>query len=123
MIKFIKMKLHKNPKFKVDEVALAVIVILIAASVSIYYKAGRPQTAEAEKIAEAITDDHGMSFASGGVIDESKLSEVKNTKYADLKKSINAKGDFCIYMEDGNGKILLAKGSPDLNRDGLVCRE
>ena len=112
-----------NPKFKFDEVTLAVIVILIAAAVSIYDKASKPQTAEAEKIAEAITDGQGMSFASGGVIDESKLREIKNINYADLKKSVNAKNDFCIYIEDENGNIILAKGSPGLSRDGLNCKE
>ena len=118
---------HQKPKSKkIDEIMLVLIVAVIVMAVSVYEKmnkTGNEPTTEAEKITEIIMDNHGMSFASGGVIDGSKLEEIKNINYADFKKSLNAKNDFCIYIEDGNGKIILAKGSPKLSKDGLSCRE
>ena len=113
----------QKSKFKIDEITIAIIVILIASVISIYEKTHKPKTSEAEKITEIIMDDHGMSFASNGVIDENKLKEIKNMNYADFKKSLNAKNDFCMYIEDQNGNIILVKGPINLNKDGLHCRE
>lgn len=110
-------------KFKFDEIFIVFVVILLASAVSIYNKARGPKTAEAEKLTELILDNHGASFASGGVIDENKLKEIQNMDYQSLKKSLNAKNDFCVYIEDGNGNIILAKGSNNLNKDGMECRE
>ena len=115
-----------KPKFKIDEMTLLLIVAVIIMVVSVYDKMNKPVNEpkmEAEKITEIILDNHGMSFASGGVIDENKLREIQDMNYEDFKKSINAKNDFCIYIEDGNGNLILAKGSSKLNKDGLSCRE
>ena len=110
-------------KFKIDEITLVLIVAIIAIFVSIYHKSSQPPGMEAKKITEVLTDDHGISFASNGIVDANKLAEIRNINYADLRKSINAKDDFCIYIEDGDGNVILAKGSPKLSRDGLSCRE
>mgnify|MGYP001611350559 CR=1 FL=1 len=109
--------------FKIDEITLVLIVAIIAMIVSINNEVNKPSEMEAEKITEIILDTPGMSFARCGVIDENKLEEIKNINYDDFKKSLDAKNDFCIYIEDGNGSIILAKGSSKLNRDGLYCRE
>lgn len=114
---------QQKSNFKIDEIMLVLIVALIAMIVSLNNKFDKPSEMEAEKITEIILDNHGMSFASGGVIDESKLNEIKNINYDDFKKSLNAKNDFCVYIEDGNGNVILVKGSSKLNRDGLYCRE
>lgn len=120
--------MHKpssKPK-KFDEILLILIVAVIIMFVSVYDKIGKSgngRMTEAEKITEILLDDHGMSFASGGVIDEGKLNEIKNISYDDFKKSLNAKNDFCIYIEDEYGRIILAKGSGKLSEDGLGCRE
>lgn len=118
-------KQNSKPK-KIDEILLVLIVAIIIIFVSVYGKINKTrdkQTMEAEKITEIILDNHGMSFAKGGVIDENKLEEIKSINYDDFKKSLNAKNDFCMYIEDANGNIILAKGSFKLNKDGLYCRE
>ena len=112
----------KSKKF--DEITLVLIVAIFIIIVSVYgriNKAGDESKTDAEKITEIIMGNHGMNLATGGVIDESKLEEIKNINYADLKKSLNAKNDFCIYIEDGNGNIILAKGSENLTVDGIFC--
>ncbi|MBS3105024.1 hypothetical protein J4234_02095 [Candidatus Woesearchaeota archaeon] len=121
------MKQHqKNRKtesnFKIDEITLVFIVAIIAMIVVIYDKASIDYM-EAEKITALILDDHDVSFANNGVIDENKMREIQTMDYDDFKDSVNAKNDFCVYIEDWNGDIILSKGSDKLNGDGIPCRE
>ncbi len=104
----------KTPNFKIDEIALVLIVAIIAIIFSISNKSNEPSKMEAERITAMLLDDHGISFASGGVIDENKLKGIQNMDYLDFKNSLKAKNDFCIYIEDENGNIILAKGSSKL---------
>ncbi|MBI2659214.1 hypothetical protein HYX05_03915 [Candidatus Woesearchaeota archaeon] len=121
------MKPHKTsqktkPNFKIDEIMLVFIVAVIAMIAVIYNKTNTSEM-EAEKITALILDDHEVSFANNGIIDENKLKEIQQMNYGEFKDSINAKNDFCVYVEDENGGILLSKGSEKLNGDGIPCRE
>ena len=109
--------------FKIDEITLVFIVAVISIIVVIYDKLNEPTLNEAEKITEMILDEHSISFANNGIVDENKLEEIKNMDYDEFKNSLKAKNDFCIYLEDGNGNLILAKGSSKLNGDGLYCKE
>ena len=113
----------RKPRFKIDEMVLVFIVVFVSLFVGIYDKVTQSPTLVAEKITELILDEHYLSFANNGVIDENKLNEIKNMGYNDFKKSIKVKKDFCIYIEDENGNIILAKGSSKFNSDGIYCRE
>ena len=115
------MKKSKS-NFKIDEIMLVFIVAIIAMIAVVYDKKGSSEM-EAEKITEMILDEHGISFANNGVIDENKLKEIQRMDYNDFKNSLNAKNDFCVYVEDGDGGIILSKGSNKLNGDGIPCRE
>lgn len=110
-------------KFKIDEIMLVLIVAFIAMILGISNKLNEPRGMEAEKITEMIMDDNHISFASNGVIDGDKMMEIQNMNYDDFKKSVNAKNDFCVYIEDGNGNLILAKGSSKLSKDGIFCME
>ena len=115
-----------KPNFKIDEIMLVLIVAILAMAVSIYNKANGPNSPsvmEAEKITGLILDDHDISFATGGIVDEVKLSKIQFMDYKSFKNSLNAKNDFCIYLEDGNGNIILSKGYSKLSNDGIYCRE
>ncbi len=111
----------KKLGFKLDEIALVLIVAFLAMFVSIYDKSS--EHIDAEEITAMILDDRYISFANNGVVDEIKLKAIKSMKYSEFKKSLNAKNDFCIYLEDENGNIILAKGSSKLSMDGLACEE
>lgn len=111
----------QKPKFKVDELALVLIVAVIAIIVAINDKSSEPGT-EAKMIADAIMDDHGISFASNGIVDENRLEEVRSMDYWDLKGSLKARNDFCIYIEDEKGNIILSKGSGKLSKDDVACQ-
>ena len=110
-------------KFKIDEITLILIVAIIAIFVSIYHKSSQSPVMEAKKITEVLTDDHGISFASNGIVDANKLEKIKNMDYTDLKSSMNMKNDFCFYIEDEKGDVILAKGSSKLDAEGIGCKE
>lgn len=110
-----------KPNFKIDELMLVLIVAAISMIAVVYDKTGTKET-EAEKITNMILDNHGISFASNGVVNENKLREIQKMDYGDFKRYFDVKNDFCIYIEDENGGIILAKGSEKLNGDGIPCR-
>ena len=102
------------------------IIVLAGATVFLYVflnLIGKTIDFEAREITAMILDDHSSSFANNGMVDEAKLTQFEDMDYYELKKSLNAKNDFCIYIEDENGNTILAKGSSRLSQDGLYCRE
>lgn len=115
---------NKMPKsdFKVDEIALVLIVAISAIIISF---CARNQTSveDAKEITEIILDNYGIILANNGTIDENKLKEIQHMDYDNFKKYLKVKNDFCIYIEDENGNTILAKGSPKLDNNGIVCRE
>jgi len=115
------MAIKKRNKFKIDEITLILIIALLAIAISINKYLDVPPEMEVEKITAMILDDHGISFANNGIVDENKLMEVQNMDYDELKKSLKAKNDFCIYIEDANGDILFSKGSSRVSVGGTYC--
>ena len=111
----------KKTKFKIDEITLILIVAIIAMVASFYNS--EPAVIEAEKITAIILDNEGISFANNGIIDETKLQEINNMSYDEIKESFNADYDFCIYIEDDKGNIILAKGSGKFIKDVSYCKE
>ena len=114
----------KKPNFKIDEIALVFIVAVVVIIVSIYDKVNQPVSSlEAEKIAEVILNGNVIGLVNGGKINVIKLQEIQNLEYDDLKRLLNAKRDFCLYIEDENGNIILSKGATMFNDDGISCKE
>lgn len=121
------MKRHNKPikktNFRIDEIALVIVVIVLAFLVSVYEKSGDVKKIDAREITEIMMDDHDLSFASKGVIDEDKLIEIQKMDYITLKNQLNVKNDFCMYIEDENDNVILTKGSSKLKGEGIVCKE
>ena len=63
-----------------------------------------------------------IGFAANGIINDTKMNQVQTMNYEDFKESLNARKDFCIYIEDESGGILLSKWDPQMNKDGIYCR-
>ena len=112
----------QKSKSRTDHITILAVIGVLAVIASIYTELNKPEM-EAEMITNMILDDHKASFASNGIVDETKLEKIKNMAYQDFKKSLNARNDFCVYIEDEKGNIILAKGSGRLNGDGLHCTE
>ena len=109
--------------FKFDEISLILIVAIIAIVVSFYDYNKKPAPIDAEKITGLVLEDGDTRSASGGVIDQYKLEQVQNMNYDQLKNRLNLQEDFCMYIEDENGNIILAKGSSKLSKDGIICEK
>jgi len=62
-------------------------------------------------------------------INESKLDELKNLSYDELKRRLRVEGDVCIYIEDEKGNLVLISnkykgiGSPNINLSGTPCSQ
>ena len=120
------MKMHnktsiKKPNkfnFKINEVVLVLIIAIIVIS---YEKSRNISPIEAERITRLIIDDHKISFANNSVLDENKLKDIQKMDYKELKEQLKAKKDFCLYLEDEKGNVILAKGSQKLSKDGGAC--
>ena len=109
-------------KSRIDGINILAVIGALAVTASIYSELNKPKL-EAEMITNIILDNHKASFANNGIVDETKMEKIRDMDYEDLKKSLNAKNDFCVYIEDENGKMILAKGSSKLNGDGIYCEE
>ncbi len=116
-------KKQLKSKFKIDELVLVLIVAVLAFALSIYEKADEKSAIDAERITEMILDDHDISFVSNGVVDEDKMNEIQKMDYVTLKNQFKAKNDFCMYIEDSDGNVIVAKGSSKLNSEISHCKE
>ena len=114
-------KSNYKTKPKIDEIALVLIVAVIAIIISFYHKSSST-TQEQRLLTAIILEDKTLLFTNDGIINENELMRIKNMDYEQLKKSLNIKEDFCIYLEDENGRIIVAKGSEKFNRDGMHCQ-
>lgn len=111
----------KKLNFRIDEIILIAVVIVVAVAVGFYDKSQKAEYVEAEKIISIVLDGGDLGFANNGTIDEAKIREIEGMDYRELKQKLNAKRDFCVYIEDEKGNVVLAIGSPKLNSDGLSC--
>ena len=104
------------------QIILVFIVLVIIIAVSVQEKGRQPQKADPEKILDLVLKD--ISVKDGVmVLDQEKLNELQGMDYSAIKKLLNVDGDFCMYLQDGKGSVLLVKGSPKLSEDGVTCRE
>jgi len=108
--------------FKIDEITLLLVVAVIAMIVVVNDKINGSKTIEPEKLTQLILDGN-IGLEHNGIIDENQLKIIEKTEYTRLKDNLNVKNDFCIYIEDGKGNIILSKGSPKLTQDGVTCKE
>lgn len=111
-----------KPKTKRYRLLFLIAAVLIAIAV-LFHNKTKPSNADAEQVTALLLDHHPLSFAKTGVIDEKELKEIQGMDYKLLKNSLDIKNDFCVYVEDGNGNLIIAKGSSKLNKDGLHCKE
>lgn len=62
-------------------------------------------------------------------INLSRMNELKNLSYDELKRMLRVEGDFCIYLEDDKGYVIVLNnsykgiGSPNINISNTPCNE
>ena len=116
-------KKAEKPRFKIDGITIALIVAMILIIIITINQKANQSSNDAGRIMKMISDDTSVALSVNGVIDQAGLERIQSMNYEQLKKYLNIKNDFCIYVEDENGNIILAKGSTKLSRDGIYCKE
>jgi len=111
----------KKINYKIDEVILVFIVLIIIIGISVQEKGSQPQKADPEKILGLVLKDTGVNDGIT-VFDQKRLTEFQEMDYNTIKKILNIDGDFCMYLQDENGSVLFAKVSPKLSEDGITCQ-
>ena len=80
-------------------------------------------------IKQTTTEGSAVAIVNNNEINISKFNELKNLSYEELKRMLRIEGDFCIYLEDENGNVVLINnsfrgiGSPKINLSGVPCSQ
>ena len=80
-------------------------------------------------IKQVSSGDSSLRILNKNEINITKINELKNLSYEELKQRLRVEGDFCIYVEDENGNIVLLNnsykgiGSSSINISGTPCSQ
>ena len=80
-------------------------------------------------IKQIAAEDSSLRVIDNNEVNESRLNELKNLSYDELKRQFRVEGDFCIYMEDDKGNIVLINnsykgvGTPSIMVGGTPCSQ
>ena len=130
--------INTNTKAQSWYIDIVLGVILFMAALFIFYSLLNSNTgAKASNLKEEASlvirqigsEESPLSIVEDKEINLSRLNELKNLSYGELKRRLRIEGDFCIYIEDENGNIVLINnsykgiGSPDINLSGTPCSQ
>jgi len=129
------MQSRKSQAWSVD-VILAVVIFM--GSFFLYYTIANssPGTevaglkADANSVIKQVSNEgNTLSVVSKQEINMTKIGELKNLNYDELKSQLRVEGDFCIYIEDEKGNLVMINdsyrgvGSPNINISGVPCSQ
>jgi len=112
-------------------------VIFIGAFFIFYALLNENPNTKASKLKEDATFVIKQATVKGGVIvivnnDEinvSKVNELKNLSYDEIKRRLRVDSDFCLYLEDDKGYLVLINnsykgvGASIINLSGTPCSQ
>ena len=116
------------------DIAIAVVIFLIA--VFVFYALLNKSVPSKEKklnedamiiSKELGSKDSLVRLVDNDELNESKFIYFKNLSYFELKAHLKAESDFCIYLEDEKGYLVLVNysvkgfGSGIINITGVPC--
>ena len=118
------------------DIALGIIVFMAAFFIFYSLLNANPNTkvGNLKEEASIIIKQFDSGDASMRIIDNkevniSKVNELKNLSYDELKRRLRIESDFCIYFEDDKGYIVLINnrykgiGAPNINLSGTPCSQ
>ena len=76
-----------------------------------------------------VSEDSSLRVIDGKEVNESRLGQLKNLTYNELKRMLSIEGDFCIYFEDDKGNLVLINysykgiGAPTINLSNTPCSQ
>ena len=80
-------------------------------------------------VKEVASQDTPFRIVDNNEVNISRLVDLKNYTYSDLKRKMRIGSDFCIYFENENGDVILINntykgiGSPNINLSGTPCSQ
>ena len=113
------------------------VVIFIAAFFVFYALLNANPDAKARNLQEEASliikqvgsEEAPLRIVDNKEINVSRINGLKSISYEELKRKLRIEGDFCIYMEDEKGNLVLINnsykgvGSPDINLSGTPCSQ
>lgn len=113
-------------------------VIIFIAAFFIFYsllnanpnaKAGNLKEEASIIVKQVTSEDSLVRVIDGNEINITKLNELKNLSYDELKRRLRVESDFCLYFEDEKGYIVLINnsykgiGAQAINLSGTPCSQ
>src|SRR3989338_2499151 len=80
-------------------------------------------------IREVSSGESLIRIVDNNEVNISKIGMLKNISYEELKFKFRIEGDFCIYIEDEKGNLVLINnsyrsiGAPTINVSGVPCSQ
>ena len=80
-------------------------------------------------IKQIASEEATLRIVDNNEVNVSKLNELKNLSYEELKRRLRIEGDFCIFIEDDKGYLVLLNnsykgiGAPNINLSGTPCSQ
>jgi hypothetical protein len=78
-------------------------------------------------IRQVSSEDSPVRIVDNNAINASRIEEISAISYEELKARLRAEKDFCIFIEDEDGKMVIinnsfkAIGSSKINLSGIPC--
>lgn len=134
--KVLRTKMKKKSQSMSVDVLIGIIVFLSVFIV--FYGLLNPQERSRAKtlkedattvIQQVSSIDAPYNIVNREEINESRILELKNLSYDDLKRNLRIEGDFCIYVEDENGNVVLLNntyvgiGASTINISNTPCNQ
>ncbi|HLC60132.1 MAG TPA: hypothetical protein VJJ52_01760 [Candidatus Nanoarchaeia archaeon] len=127
-----------NKKTQAWSMDIILAVVIFIGAFFLYYtlvgsnpssKAGALKDDATSIIKQVANDGNSLRVLDSRELNESRLGELKNLNYEQLKGMFRTEGDFCIYIEDDQGNIVLINksyrgiGSSNINISGIPCSQ
>ncbi|MFH1174008.1 MAG: hypothetical protein V1725_02675 [archaeon] len=126
--------MRKGQSYSLDLiVAVVIFLVIIAAFYTFINKERDAPTRKLQRNGEIIAvkldageRQHAFSLISEGRLNKTELDRLYNSSYDDLKREFGITSDFCIYLEDSRGKIIVIGnktgiGNESLSVGGVQC--
>lgn len=127
-----------NPKAQSWSIDIIIAVVLFIGAFFAFFaflnqnsnsKAGDLQQDASTIIKQVGAEKSPLNIIENNALNITKMNQLKNISYEELKQMLRVQGDFCIYIEDEQGHIVLVNnsykgiGSPDINISGTPCSQ
>ena len=112
-------------------------VIFMVAFLIIYSLINSNQSSKVSELKEEASivikqidaDGSAIRMIDNNEVNQSRLNQLKNLSYDELKRELKINGDFCIYLEDDKGNLVLLNnsykgiGAPTISLSGTPCSQ